>query len=411
MDQRILRRQIEAIQQAAYVEAQLIAPSRSRFAYSKMVLAGTIECCRSEKTSFDALLGIMHVLKTAAVYQARQPISVHEIPQHYGVLMIHVLRLRETVSKNFDEISQFFAAHDMRISPFDTEDVFLATIPAAEPNAYVKRLPQSNRILILFNLSIIPMICAISRLAAESAEITVAGAFSGIEYNRSRSIEKVLELGPAFQPLVTALRGVIYGDVTKLVDMAGRPPPPANRVFRALCDAMIAYVIAHEFGHVMLGHLSDEQQTNVQRIPFLIGQEHEADAFAFLMNILGQKQSAISGGIPESDELVKSSALTAFGAQDLLLRAFWTIEAICHYFCGTEGNKTRITSHPAYGDRLDLLKRTAIDVVPDLKDVIEKTAGAHQDLVQVAADVFIRVAEQEGFGTDVAPYLRAALGV
>jgi hypothetical protein len=58
-----------------------------------------------------------------------------------------------------------------------------------------------------------------------------------------------------------------------------------------------------------------------------------------------------------------------------------------------------------------LLKRTAIDVVPDLKDVIENTASAHQDLVQIAGDVFIRVAEQEGFGTDVAPYLRAALGV
>ena len=110
-------------------------------------------------------------------------------------------------------------------------------------------------------------------------------------------------------------------------------------------------------------------------------------------------------------ELFKSCALSAFGAQDLLLRTYWMVEGICHNYCGVQTKKSRMVRHPPYSDRLDLLKRTAIDVVPDLASNIERICGGHQDLVQIAGDAFLVYAEQEGFGKDVAPYLRAALGL
>jgi hypothetical protein len=237
------------------------------------------------------------------------------------------------------------------------------------------------------------------------------GPLLSVEYNRHKAIEKIAEFGPAFYPLVDALRGIIYGDVALLQNIAGRPAPPADRIYRILCDAMAAYVVAHEFGHVMLGHPLEGQQSFGQDTPAIVRQEHEADGFAFLMNILGQKRATMLDGHPESEQLSESSALTAFTAQDLLLRTYWTVEAICHNFCEVQTRKSRITSHPAYGDRLDLLKRTAIDVMPGLRQHIDRISSAHQDLVQMAADAFLIYAEQEGFGRDVAPYLRSALGL
>jgi hypothetical protein len=291
-------------------------------------------------------------------------------------------------------------------------------VPSPNANAYTTLLRDTRTIVMLFNVSIVPVTCAIARLFAASQDTTESGAMLGIEFNAAKATANIVEETEDFRYFEEALRGVLFGDMTLLARCAGRPPLPAGRVYQMYCDAMTAYVVGHEVGHVMLGHLSGStgQAQPVSAVGQLFSdqqmQELHADAFAYLLNVFVQESAAVSGGFVRSTELFQTAALQAFAGQDLLLRTYWMLEGVVVNLCGLDAKKSRIEgAYPPYGDRLKALRQCADGVIPDHAERLAAIADAHRTLLEQAGRFLVVATQQREPDRQISPLLRTSFGV
>lgn len=392
-------------------------PKAGWFAVQSMYWKTVVGAFLYEKNLSNRLLAMVNAMSMAGQYYHRSPLSVHEIPEHYTYLSFLTERLIDTLHERFDQIDHFFREQDIEINKVTMQDFIVATLPVAEANAGSKIAPNGQTIF-FYNLSIVPIIYALSRFFAENTQVEPAGTELACEYDLEvfhKSIENFTET--PFRNLHDAIRGIIYSDMRKLTSIAGPPKMPHLRLYQGYCDSMATYVVAHEIGHKSLGHLNDDLERkapNLYRHDDLTDfqmDELDADIFAYIFNVIIQEQNAINGGYVPSVELTKASALKAFQAQDIVLRAYWMMEAICQKLCGRDGKTSTLKDHPPYSIRLETLRQLAETVIPDHSQLIQHIVDMHQKIFQKVGKLVFLYGQEFERDLEVSEYLREAFGL
>lgn len=165
-----------------------------------------------------------------------------------------------------------------------------ATLPTGQVNAMAVNLPCSSKAFLLFDPELLTFCNILSKLYAQCLTANVESR-SG----NKKILRAVIESSPE---IPIRLKGVLEAFVR-----TGRPgtSPPFSvdtssiRLSNILRTSMEVFVVAHEFGHVYAGHLSEllsklHMAAPVISLPTSHVQEFEADYFGLVLTVFALKK-------------------------------------------------------------------------------------------------------------------------
>lgn len=183
------------------------------------------------------------------------------------------------------------SAKDLEIN---TEDFpFYATVPTGKVNAMAVNLPDSSKPFLLFDGQLLTFCHLISKIYAT--------CLSPDDNSYSISIETVKSKIRRQPEIADRLSGVLDAFIKTGRPGTSKPFPVDMRsakLAHAFCKGMELFVVAHEFGHVYAGHLSELLSKLHIISPFQTTsinhkKEHEADLIALILTVHSLKKEGI----------------------------------------------------------------------------------------------------------------------
>jgi len=166
------------------------------------------------------------------------------------------------------------------------------TMPTGNVNALSRYFDQSDEYLVIFDDELFMYCNLISKVIARAMPVTNKEKKAISFSNQPEDIKKTIE-----QNKIILER---FKDLVVSYLMKGRPSRakqyhlenPYGYLSDNLRDGMETFVLAHEYGHIFLGHLNNTETTatalaeeNAKKIIFSWNQELEADTFAITMTL------------------------------------------------------------------------------------------------------------------------------
>jgi hypothetical protein len=295
-----------------------------------------------------------------------------------------------------------------------TSKPVIGTLPLHDINARTVLIPESTEHLVLFDSGLFTFFFLFSKAIAQAFP-TVDDGNGKLKTDLSTEaiknhVGKNPDVGTRF---IQAVGGYLMGRPSSA------PQYFASTLHNLISDYFInsleLFILGHEYGHVVAGHLSSDTPTaamipsssnSPEALEFSWNQEYEADLYGAVLSIaaMNAKYSEGEGSVlrfaeGEGGVLRFAGSELFFGAVDIVDRAMSTIA-----FGHPESRRLSFTHPPALERRLTIrrslpkiMSREAATLIVDMGEAIEDAIEA---LWQEAMPEFLKVYERTAGSQD-----------
>ncbi len=281
------------------------------------------------------------MIRSVQEHAAQLP-TRYEDPRVYGLLSSY----QESIES---------AVRHLGIEPVPLVNV--GTLPTGQVNALTIAVPGSQDYIVAFDRGLSTFALLLSKAVAQvfPYELTKGGgaSFSVDEERLRNNLRSRPDIADRFTEVVLAY--AVFGEPARARPYI-LPDRATNELTRLLKSSLELFVLGHEYGHALAGHLDDAMRTaavlpdvNVEEVAFAWGQEYEAD-------IIGLHLSTRAMSIRTGVDLSLSfwGAPFFFHCMMIMERAV----SLLHY--GEEGT-IQLGSHPPHAVRRGVLSRALVD--------------------------------------------------
>lgn len=291
-----------------------------------------------------------------------------EVSQSFRRAMMERSSSRKESDMINDELQKLLEIVPKKHQQLFKNRIFVGEFPTGDFNAHAVRVPEGSGYVILVNVGLIMFIYAVAEIIFSQIE------FGTVKYNNNGKpiVDKVL----GTREISYEEAGVYFQDtIQRYVNLKRYDPSKEKIIVKGgaklvllskLGSAAVNFVLAHELGHLLLGHL-DSEQTRLVTVPG-IGikvpvisksweNEFKADligGFLFVKNLLNKVDDGFTG--PDSKNSIGGPFLFFE-----LLRLIEKAQGLAKY-----------TSHPPTKQRYEALETHLMSIVPQNSFSISK---------------------------------------
>lgn len=293
----------------------------------------------SEVTTDFAIGMVRHLQKHAAQLSTR-----YEDPRIHGLLSSYQERIES-------------AARNLGMEP--VPPVYVGTLPTGQVNALTIAVPGSQDYVVALDRGLSTFALLLSKAVAQvfPYELTEGGTvtFSADEERLRGNLRSRPDVAERFTEVVLAY--AVFGEPARARPYI-LPHRATNELTRLLKSSLELFVLGHEYGHALAGHLDDAERTvamlpdvNVEEVAYAWGQEYEADT-------IGMHLSTQAMRISTGTDLPLSFWGAPFFFHCLLImdRAV----SLLHH---GEEEMIQLGSHPPHAARREVLSRALLDAI------------------------------------------------
>jgi hypothetical protein len=317
--------------------------------------------------------------KYRVAYRQRPPLSRYEIIDYYLYLAVKV-----------EDTSQVYNEHAKDEIRVDFTRLVLGTIPTAAPNAKVAKPRDSEKILLLMNVGLVPFLSYLSYFWSQYGDLDE----KGIVYRLERPIveKNIASDDSAMNALFNVFDALLFGSLVNLPRSFSRPPLPRGRIYQTFFSAMTQFMVGHEIGHIALQHLTTGSAASISYDGGHSGhiyqlsheQEFEADAMGLIVAQLAHEELARLGGIADKNLRRFGTLLEVFYGANLFFKAFDLLERACMQLLGLAADSPRQPlTHPPFTERRQLIYDMTVERSAEAKGYIDNAIEVTESVIDL----------------------------
>ena len=251
------------------------------------------------------------------------------------------------------------AGEELGLKPWPNPAI--GTLPTGQVNALTLGLPGHEDYVIAFEDGLFTFALLLGKVVAQAFPYQIEAA-GGIRFStESKDISEIIESNPSvvqrFIEAVTAY--TIYGK-------PGRAPTYIlqdryqSAVSSMLTSALELFVLGHEFGHILLGHLTSAKrrasvlpsgESDAEEVMYDWAQEYQADYIGAVLTVRAKQQ------------LEKLDLALSFWGTDLFFSGMEVMDKAVSLLRFGDETRIQLGSHPPHAERRSFLRQALVENV------------------------------------------------